>query len=98
MSVQIEARLLSGADRGRRISLEVPGGTYTGPWTLEGELMSVSHFGDGSITLVVNREKGPAAGTEIAPTALVTFTGQPIPPPADTESSTDGRYLQEGNR
>lgn len=98
MPVQIEARLLSGADRGRRISLLVPGDTYTGDRQIEGELRSISHFGDGSITLVVDCEGRQSVGTEIEPTAVVTLTGQPSPPTADPEYSTDGRYVQEGTR
>lgn len=76
MTTQIEARRLSGDDRGKHVALQVEGGRHTGPWQLEGELRAVSHFADGTITIVVTREDGPAMGTGIKPDTQVMITGR----------------------
>lgn len=76
MPAQIEARRLSGVDRGKHVRLMVPGGKYTGDWELAGEVLRIIHWSDGLISLLVLREDGPALGTQIAPETPVTITGK----------------------
>lgn len=74
--VSREARYLSGVDRGKHVRLMVPGGRYTGPWELDGELVRVTHWGDGTVSLHVIRDDGPKAGTDIPANTIVTITGK----------------------
>lgn len=77
MPVTREARYLSGVDRGKHVRLMVPGGRYTGPQELEGELLAVAHWGDGTIALNVLRADGPRRAECIPPNTIVTITGKP---------------------
>lgn len=69
-----EARYLSGVDRGKHVSLMVPGGKYSGPWELAGTLYELTHWADGTMSMVVVREDGPARGMSIPPETPVTIT------------------------
>lgn len=76
MPVAREARYLSGVDRGKHVTLTVPGTRYTMPWELAGTLTSVQHWGDGTVTVLVLREDGPARGTGLPSDTQVTITGK----------------------
>lgn len=76
MPVTREAKHLSGVDRGKHVSLMVPGGKYTGPRELAGELITVTHWGDGKLSMIVLRNDGPKAAGGIPPDTLVTITGK----------------------
>lgn len=76
MPTQVEARYLSGADIGKTVRLMVPGGKHTGPRELAGELITVTHWGDGQLSMIVLREDGPKAAAGIPAETLVTITGK----------------------
>lgn len=76
MPVTREAKYLSGADIGKHVRLMVPGGKYTGPWELAGELIKITHWTDAMLSLHVLREDGPKRGTEIPAETLATITGK----------------------
>ena len=72
-----EARYLSGADRGKHVSLTVPGGRF-GDWELAGELVGTRHWGDGTVDILVNRGdvRGPSIATHLPPETPITITGK----------------------
>lgn len=76
MTTQIEARRLSGDDRGKHVSLQVEGGRNTGPWQLEGELRRIIHWADGTTSLIVLRDDGPALGSKVPEDTIVSITGR----------------------
>ena len=57
MSAIVEARRLSGADIGKTVEADFPGGRYTGPRRLQGMLMTVMHSRDWT-ELVISRDYG----------------------------------------
>lgn len=77
MPVTREARYLSGNDRGKHVRLMVPGGKYTGDWELAGTLLELVHWADGTTSMMVLREDGPARGLGIPADTVVTITGKP---------------------
>ena len=76
MPVAREARYLSGNDRGKHVRLTVPGGKHTGPWELAGEMLELVHWADGTTSMTVRRDDGPALGLGIPPDTIVTITGK----------------------
>lgn len=75
MSTSIEAKRLSGIDRGKHVSVTAPGLPHTGPWELAGELISSHHLSDGSVSLTVFSAAGPKHCGNLLGDALVTITG-----------------------
>lgn len=76
MTTTIEAKRLSGIDRGKHVRLMVPGGKHTGEWELAGELLELVHWADGTTSMTVLRDDGPALALGIPPDTLVTITGR----------------------
>lgn len=75
MTVQREAKYLSGVDRGKHVNFVHPGGKYSGAYRIEGNLVSVKHLGDGSTTLVVQTASGIRYG-DITENTIVLITGR----------------------
>lgn len=78
MPTQIEAKRLSGVDRGKHVRVRVPGGRYTGTRNLEGELVSITHHGGTDLTdIIVLTAAGPRQGAGLPADTIVTITGKP---------------------
>lgn len=78
MPTQIEAKRLSGVDRGKHVQLMVPGGRF-GDWELAGELIGTQHWGDGTVDILVawnGESRGPRIANHLPPETVVTITGR----------------------
>lgn len=75
MTTRIEAKRLSGIDRGKTITALVPGYRHTGPWELAGTLDRIHHLTDGSVTLTVTTTAGEREYAEMHGDALIAITG-----------------------
>lgn len=102
MSVTREARYLSGADRGKHVSLTVPGSRF-GDWALAGELVGTRHWGDGTVDILVKwdgESRGPRIANHLPPETPVIITGKVSPAigpdcQSNKHRACDGRALDE---
>ncbi|MHC6176226.1 hypothetical protein [Glutamicibacter sp. X7] len=74
MSATKDARHLSGADLGRHITAQIPGGKYAGPWQLAGTIISVKHFATGDVQITAQDQSQIRFGV-IPGTQPVTISG-----------------------